>query len=618
MNRHLPILFLLPGALLAACSSPTGGKEPEPPPDIRVDRIENFVSGQTAKLVGTHLDRISSLTVDGQSVALSGTGATERTFTTPHLRACETDGRAVALVANGSTALTAPIRIPDTFQLRVGESRVLDLAALPKCLQLPAADQDFVITAVNLSRDLEQRLDLVAELRTWTESAAPAASAARTTSSALLSAGHRPGSTGSTRLASTSAGPYSDNPVPFDPTYASASTGDVVQFVDWNAVGGRCDLPRANASRYPVQIVAVSGRTVIGIDMRLPNAAAHVAAATAYQKAADIAGPLLLPTMREIFDPAFDGLKGGGGRFFAIVSPIGSFGSDGGTARPQADCALASEMVTVVVEGAQVWNTPNFIRQMAAVIIHETAHSADAITANGISNGSSTMTGSRGPFAEGFAVLAEETAIRIALGQSVDAKYSSAGDAHPFTSSGLFSSLWGATPDRSPLLISGMYSHASTLLLYAREKLGEAAIGPSSSELLYARLARHYTSVPFASWSVDDLASLVGVTSDALLDQWSLAHATDNLVNTAAAQAAGLPQLTSWDNSALFTPSVLKGGAAIPDRTLSRSTSQARDLRAAPGGYAAAFLLAEAGKGVSVEFTRSATVPARIRITRLR
>ncbi|MDQ3605982.1 MAG: hypothetical protein M3418_07340, partial [Gemmatimonadota bacterium] len=498
----------------------------------------------------------------------------------------------------------------------IGESRLFtreQLAALASanCLRFPASDAEYVLTALNPSEERipgNERLDPMVTLRSWTESASVAS--ASLAPSAIVSASRSEDHAHTVAAATsiqTSRDPYSNSPTPFDPRYRTAQVGDTVLFVDWKvntfpSTGQNiCVLDKARMPTYKVVVAAIAGTTVIGVDSRISNAADHLSEFGKQWLAtgARIADPLILPTMREVYDRNFQQPGGGGDRHWHIVGEWGAAGvaRDGGTASPQQRCPNASEMIATGI-GAQSTNrTPLMARNLAKIIIHEYAHNADNITA-----ARRGLYGTPVAFSEPFAVLAEETAVRIASSQSYGALHSRVTDQHPFSFHAL-GTLWGQRPEWSSWKGSGNYEQGASLLMFARERFGDAPIG-SPNPRLYLHMLRD------GPWTLSDLAAAAGMTGPALLDAWALAHATSGLVPAQTADAAGLPRFRTWELS--------DRGRPQPNVTVSRTTGITRTLAAAPGSYAAAYLLADGGRGISLEVTGIADRPMVVRLTRLR
>jgi hypothetical protein len=418
---------------------------------------------------------------------------------------------------------------------------------------------------------------------------------------------------------------FSADPIPFDPAYATAKVGDLVRFVDWSEAnrqgnGNPCTVSRASAPSYGAQIVAVARdaanniEVVVAADMRHAAAAEQVTESGRqfWGTAASIAAPLLVPTMRALFDPAFQPLAGGGRRMYVIVgnaSGAAGLDSDGGTGDPQSFCALSSEMTTVILTPSTVNRTTLTARESAKNIVHEYAHNADAISAwrlTGLALGSGSW------MSEAFAVEAEETAVRIASGQDVNASEARVTDAHPFYIRS--ASIWGAAPHQSPLRGLGEYELGGSMLLFAREALDDASVTAPGPHLFQRLLARRVAQND--GWTLAALSSLAGLSASDFLDRWSLAHATDDLVPAAAATAQGLPQFRSWDHSAVPMDS-RDARYRNTSRKVARGANVRRTLGAQPGSYAAAYFLAEGGAGVSLSLSSPAS-QARFRLTRLR
>jgi hypothetical protein len=419
-------------------------------------------------------------------------------------------------------------------------------------------------------------------------------------------------------------GPFTPNPIPFDPSYAAAKVGDQVRFVDWgraSAINGNpCSVDRATAPSYAAQIIAIARdavhnvEVVIAADLRHPGAADELSdgGRQFWTKAATLSAPLLVPTMRAVFDRAFEPLAGGGRRVYVLIgstSGAAAIDSDGSTGSLQTSCPLASEMTTFVHTPSAGSRTDLMARTAATVIIHEYAHNADRITAwrlTGFHRSAANW------FGEAFAAAAEETAARINSGQDVGARETRITEAHAAYNRSTF--VWGAKPTFSPVRGLGEYELGASLLLFSREAINDASVAGTGPHL-YQRLLQR--DVPDAErWTLASLATVLGSGAEDLLDRWSLAHATDDLVATQAAAAQNLPQLRTWDHSDISMTS-RDATYRHSSRMVSRSSNTRRTLGAAPANYAAAYFFAEGGVGVSLALSAPAS-QARFRLTRLR
>jgi hypothetical protein len=631
-----PVAVLVAAAALSSCGGEGGGGIVEPPPTppppppappaFALTSVQPLVPGATARLTGTAFNTglPAILTVDGQSVPVARVSDTEATFVVPAvLRACDTDGRRVAVTAAAAT-LQGTLDLPDTVALAPGQSQLL-AAAEVACLKLPAADQDYVLTALNLE-DYPIAVDpnapppVRALLNLTTHTAAGGEPTGSFTPSVpMVHRAWNPSPYDPPRVT------FSADPVPFDPNYATAKLGEVVRFVDWSAAnrqgnGNPCTVGRVSAPWYNAQIVAVvrdapnNVELVIAADMRHAAAAEQVTESGRqfWGTAASIAAPLLAPTMRALFDPAFQPLAGGGRRVYVLVgNTFGAAGldSDGFTGQLQASCPLASEMTTVLLSPSTVNRTTLMARDAAKNIVHEYAHNAEQISGwrlTGYARGAGAW------MSEAFAVQAEETAVRLASGQDVSASEVRVTDAHPFYIRS--ASVWGGAPHESPFRGIGEYELGGSVLLFAREALGDASVTAPGPHL-YERLLRR-DAAPSERWTLAALAGLVGLGAADFLDRWALAHATDDLVHAAAAAAQGLPQFRSWDHSAVPMDS-RDARYRNTSRKVARTANARRTLGAQPGSYAAAYFFAEGGAGVSLSLTSPAS-QARFRLTRLR
>ncbi|HLL85652.1 MAG TPA: hypothetical protein VK420_23470, partial [Longimicrobium sp.] len=365
--------MLVAAAALSSCGGDGGGvvdpppsppQPPSPTPAFALTSVQPLVPGATVRLTGTAFNTglPAALTVDGQSVPVSRLSDTEATFVVPAaFRACETDGRKVAVTAAAAT-LQGTLDLPDTVALAPGQSQLL-AAAEVACLKLPAADQDYVLTALNLedypiSVDPSAPAPVRALLNLTTHTAAGGEPTGSFTPSVpMVHRVWRPSPYDPPRAI------LSANPTPFDPTYATAKVGDQVRFVDWaraSAINGNpCSVDRTTAPSYAAQIIAIAGdaahnvEVVIAADLRHPGAADELSdgGRQFWTKAAALSAPLLIATMRAIFDRAFEPLAGGGRRVYVLIgstSGAAAIDSDGSTGSLQASCPLASEMTTFV------------------------------------------------------------------------------------------------------------------------------------------------------------------------------------------------------------------------------------------------------------------------------
>lgn len=568
--------------------------------------------GQSATVHGRKLGGETALLVDGVQVPLLPTSDSTAVFTAPHLRACDTDGRELplALASSPTAVVPAPLHLATTINLAPGESRVLS-AIDGACLQLSAADADFVVSAVNLDETPSETPRQLADLTAWTADDPPPADAPGPALAAHDAPSFRT-SAGTRLLIQPLAwpAPYSGSPRLFDPRYATALPGDTVRFVDWSRATS-CSQAPGTVPTYAVAVAATSGLTVIGVDLRLAGAADYLTPGgrAFLTTAAAIADPLIIPGMRRLFDNDYRPLPSAGGRHFHIVTaiPAVAYSSDGGTSKPQADCALASEMVSTLHAPPAL---PNALgpRILATEIVHEYAHNADEITGRRFGH----RGGSIGWMQESWAVNAEETAARLATGEPTRAHLSRLDAGMPYRA-GTTNSDWGLYPQRSPWVGTGAYKQGAALLAFARETAGEASLSDPAPSLYLRLLARD-------AWTVSALAAEVGTSAPELLDAWALADATDDLSPPEAAAAA---RLRSWDDAERVTGNEgPRGGTpaeARPSRSVGRTGPRKTvTLSAAPGSYSAAYLFAEHSLGATLQVKQSSTGSLRVRLTRTR
>jgi hypothetical protein len=598
-------------AAFACGRSPTGGRSGggPPPPAPRITGA-SLVEGGEGVLTGMGLDALpGTVRVDGESVSVTSRTATELRFRMPPPKACDVDGRAVAVTA-GALSYTGSLALA-AVRMEPGESRLLaasDLAGT--CLQLPARSEDYVLSAVDLSLDgTTATVDTLFTVQVHTAGGGtgqPAKSPAPASAPRWAeSAGPRPSGSAAGGLA------YSDAPVPFDARYATAAVGDTVRWVDYRAPAafraGFCTLPKDSVLTYPVIVAAVSGsgRMVIGIDGRNPHLRQWLAPAqqALLAQVAEIADRYALPAVREVMNPAHRPAAGGGGRWWHIFSAAaGGFTIDA-AGNPQAACRWNSEVAATLGPDVPLSDAAQ-VPAVAAYMIHEYGHQADRVEQIRRFGGMQPVPGW---LSEAWAQLVQETAARIASGQPTAARFDRLGSGAPLPD--FYQNAWGVRPEASPWRASepyprGAYEQGTRILMYLRERWGDALLGTVHP--------RFYQAVAeLGRYDPESMAGLVGLDARGLLDSWSLAEATDDLVDPAAAAAHGLPQIATW------VPPGSGGGRAV-----SRTRDAVIPFAAGHGNYAAWYFpsgLENAGRGVSLTFggVRAGTGFV-VRLTRLR
>jgi hypothetical protein len=610
---------------LAGC----GDSATEPAQSGRLQRVEGFTPGGTATLVGRGLARLTSLTVDGAEVSeLVVLSDSEVTFRVPVLRECETDGRRVRLLAGGTDSLRAPLQVDGVVTMGIGESRVL-AAEDVECLRLAARDEDYVISAAatDIPAGDEEVLRPLLLLRSWTEGSNwPDWVRLSPEQSVPVVPHHDDHQQIVTQLARMTGGSvtFSDDPTPFDPRYATATAGELVTMVDWRWTATEnealCQLPKAQVPTYNARVVASTRRIVLAVDTRSQFQQAYTDPATNgwLHDAASIAESVLLPAMRAVFDPGFEPLRGGGGRYFVIFGSSGGMGFawdgawPGVTGGSQSVCGHSSEMTTVRLN-AEVFSEARYrdASYLSSILIHEYAHNVDArvhLRAGKPSNSSWYLN-------EAWATAAEETASRLASQQPLSARPSAVSSAMPYNGT-IFRALWGRTPRGGPWQYWGRYSISAQMLLFLRELAGEADAAPRTPPTFHQQLyadARDWTDRPA---TVPLVAAAVGLTHAELVDRHALAAVTAGLLTDAVIQQRQLPHFRSWD----FREMAAQEGPLNPsfNGRLSRRTNQRVDLTVADGGYGAVYLMADDGRGISLQNLRATHASGVVRLTRLR
>ncbi|HEV2149364.1 MAG TPA: hypothetical protein VGR37_18320 [Longimicrobiaceae bacterium] len=619
--------LLLPALVVALIVGCDGGAPVEPTRPVHVTSVDTLRPGQIGHVRGSGLKNLRSLLLDGVAATeLVARSDSVAEFRVPSMRACETDMRAVKVSAEGSAPIGAIVRVPPSVSLRPAESRVLTQDDL-RCLRLPAADEDYVLSAANLAIptagvEFERMLVSVRLLGTGDATASTLASADARGSLAPFSA-RGAGTPLEPAMPERAAltGKYSQAPVPFDPRYATAVAGDTLRFVDWYS--GRpdiCHQPAESVPSFQAKVVAVSGQVAVVVDLRHPSAAAYLDPAKLgwLRDAAAMTDRWLLPTMRSVFDADYLPPAGGGGRFYLLLGFMpAAFQSFAGYAydgplptvnvASQASCPRASEMVVSLLN-------PDWFAQpqyqnanwAAGLFLHEYAHNADLLT--------SRRGRIAGILGEGLATLAEETASRIASGQPLHARHSGVGSDAPAGVHGGAHGMWGTRPELGPWQHNGRYGANARMLLFLRELAGEASVDHGRRPTLYQRLI--YAPIDWNNRPavIAHITSVLGVDYADLIDRQTLASVTAGLIDPGVVHE--LPRYTSWDHSERARLSgPLSGG--FPGRP-SRRVGGEHTLAAADGGHAALYLMGDGPRGISLELVSMAPTARIVRLTRLR
>jgi hypothetical protein len=598
-----------------ACQDPAGGGPPPQPEDPAIT-ASVLTSGGEGVLQGTHLDRLAgTITVDGVAVTPISRSPAEIRFPMPPGRDCEVDGRPVAVQA-GSLAHTGELEVPGTLALQVAESRVLsreEMATL--CLQLPAGNGGYVLTALNPSLEPAPAPDVLFTVRTWTGAGGTGGAASSRAPLAGAAAG-RLAPRGA--VAADGTHKYSENPAPFDPRYATATVGDTLPWVDWwgsslpNCADTRERIPTI---RIVIAATSASGKTVMAFDARSPHAQAWTSPPVRARltRAAEMMDRWAVAAVREALDRNYQPLKGAGGRWFHIFRmDVPGWTVDNNEA-PQTACRYSSEVPSTIGPDGPPQNDAQ-AEYLAGLAIHEYGHHAEGvyrIRRWGSLTPPMRVSTKWGNLGEAWAQTVQESAARLASGQPTAARYAplyAPNSNVPYAD--FYLNGYGETPGQSLWSITagsrgGYYDQGTRFLMYLRERFGDATIGSAGERFFMRAQAMPHYDVP-------SLAALVGMIATEALDRWSLAEATDDLVEPGAVAARGLPQIQSW---------VPDDARPLPSVMLSRTANSTRALSVARGNYAALYLFADdadAGKGISLTFNSFGSAPYIARITRLR
>lgn len=606
--------LILPLLALTACVETA-----TQPDGLRLERVEGLTPGAIARLVGRDLATVQTLTVDGTPVEEFVVSPEEITFRVPIWRTCETDGRPVEIVANSDATLRAPLHTPGSISMALGESRVLSADDLT-CLRLPARDEDYVLSAARTSVPAgdAETIKRMLFFRSWTEATTPPVWARASQAPALTP-----------QIAPVVSSPpyvYSENPVPFDARYATATEGQTVTMVAWRPTAADnvtlCQQPKSEVPTFSAQVVASTARVVIVVDMRHPQAATILGSSVRarFREAAQMVESVLVPTMRSVFDPAFEPLAGGGGRFYALLTFMtggSGFAYDGtlpgATGGSQAICPHASEMTTIRLNAQVMAESPAYSdpSRLASLLVHEYAHNAEArvhLRAGRPSTSAWFLN-------EAWASIAEETAARLASGQATGAEPSAITPPMPHFGA-VFNGMWGRQETAGPWQFTGRYTVSAQMLMFLRELSGEVSALHAGATTLHQRLYAESRDWTEHTSAVPALATAVGLTYAELVDRHALAAATAGLLPAAVISARNLPSFRSWNLRDL----AVSEGPLDPDFAgrVSRTRNEFFDLWAPDGGYAAVYLMADGGKGLSLAFLQPPDTSGIVRLTRVR
>jgi hypothetical protein len=385
----------------------------------------------------------------------------------------------------------------------------------------------------------------------------------------------------------------------------------------WGSTLPNCLEARERIPTIQIVVAALStsGKTVIAFDARSPQGRIWESAAVRQRLArtADMVEKWALAAVRESMDREYQPLRGAGGRWFHVFrTDVAGWSVDNNDA-PQTSCRYASEVPSTVGPDAPPHNDAQ-AEYLAGLMIHEYGHHAETVYR--IRRWGSAVPPVRlstgwGAIGEAWAQTVQETAARLASNQPTAARYAPLDAVNsnvPYAD--FYLNGYGESPDQSLWAVTsgrrgGYYDQGTRFLMYLRERWGDAPIG-STKDRFFERVQElpHY--------DVPSMAALVGLGATAALDEWSLAEATDDLIEPAEASARGLPQIRSW----------IPGDArALPLVMVSRTADAVRPLSAGRGNYAALYLFADegdAGKGVSLTFEALGPAPFVARVTRVR
>lgn len=621
-------IALLLSALLTAC----GGGVTEPPPATTpiLSSASELTAGQSATLTGARLAGATTVSIDGVAVPVSSATEGSVTFTAPTMRACETDGRAAQVIvttSTGTATITAKVATPATPgpALRVGESMALTGAVA--CLQLPRdATARYALTWVNFTR--AERIDTLFTLTAAGGTTATSAATLVPASSQASRPAVNDGAFVAQSIARWVAASRALTPsvraataawAGVDP--ATAVVGDTVQITDWfgNGTGTTGGL-------VPMKVAAIVDYVVFLVDPRVADAAAIAADTDRLTTIGTQVVSTLVPSLKAVFgSDAQVILPGMGGRVFVVATNMPLVGGGSIVGAPYGASYFPTSTEPRAWHANVIALAPNTVKSsptglVTSFIAHENTHVMDGTgyLTESKSNGSAKSSW----FLEALASATEEMAARMVMGTATGATLSSLSATTPVPEWKRMGGWIAASPTTSLLSTAsamsfGAYSQGSQLVLFARERLAQAdyTTPTTTAATVWGLLKARYGTSPYdnVARTVDDIAAVLNMTGDQMLEQWALAVTLDDLVPATVAAQEGLPQFASWNN----TPT---DAATFASATLglSRATTRTSIERLGGGSYNARYIDANANYGISFSVVPKTGATYSLRLTRVR
>lgn len=613
---------------LASCGAEEDPTRPDPSDKETpvITDVSPLTPGQQAALRGSNLRGITTLTLDGQAVVPVSSSDAEVQFIVPVSRVCETDGRTVDIVANGSIRTSGRIVAADLVNLQPGESRIVPASELG-CVRFLGQPAAYVLSAHNFSRD--RVTEPFFRLRTYTTAVDTVATPLPSLNTLAAPATHAREQFFPAEFPGGIAGSAGQDVSAFDPRYATATVGDTLTFVDWSRPEALTAPSREFVPVYRAVVLAVSGQQVVAMDLRAQDAATLAQDAEVrdrFRQAAQIADRYALPSARAVIDPQATYPMGADGRVFVVLGDLPAGISGGITTADLLDTRYSPYVSNIgLINLSAAFAREPGVRpeQVATTVIHETAHLVDLLAGErrGVAN-------AHGWFSEAIAVATEERAARIAVGQEHQVTLAQAQAAGvpafalrvPDQLSHVYSP-WGPVSGAGASG-AGAYVRGVRLVLYAMEQLGETGFAPAERSL-YQRLLAHSPARGSASqdelaaaWGIDAIARELGITTEALLEEATLAELTDDLVAPEAVTRGALPQYLTWNNE-------LSSGTTLSQRAgaahwLALDAARVTDVSVPAGAHHYWYLATEPGRGLSVSASQiQMGANHRVRVTRV-
>jgi hypothetical protein len=403
---------------------------------------------------------------------------------------------------------------------------------------------------------------------------------------------------------------------------ATAVVGDTVRIFDFLAGG-------PNPPMVPLKVAAIVDYLVFLVDPRATDAGKIAADTVRLREAGEATVRTLVPALREVFGADLQPiLPGMNGRAFVVVTnlPAGALGTifvpdySSPTVEPRSLNANVVAISPTLLNGTNSGTFGSGAGAVASIVAHENTHIVDGFAY--VREGKTFGDYKSAWYLEALAAATQELAARMSMGTPVGASITALGpnDGSPYWGGCIWLCTNSFTSLLSPALSAnlGAYTLGSQLLLFARERLSQAdyTVPPlPTAQTLWGRVKARYGTSPYGeeARTVDDVAAVLSMNGDDLLEQWALAVTLDDMVSPTIAAQETIPQFASWNNTPTDATTF-----ASPQRGLFRTVSGTSVETLGGGAYNVCYVNSHASYGLALTVVPRAGANYRIRLTRVR